>query len=107
MNDYLGSPRARLMQPYKPDYPKNKPFVHSLVGGFKRPKMPPKKKRKVKQKTKVSAKTKEVLKELGETTNGQDAKTAAMSLLGVGVARTQRRYLFRVATWYAMHVEHP
>ena len=46
--------------------------------------MPPKKKRKVKQKTKVSAKTKEVLKELGETTNGQDAKTAAMSLLGGG-----------------------
>ena len=44
--------------------------------------MPPKKKRKVKQKTKVSAKTKEVLNELGETTNGQDAKTAAMSLLG-------------------------
>ena len=48
----------------------------------------------MKQKTKVSAKTKEVLKELGETANGQDAKIAAMSLLGGGVARTQCRYLF-------------
>ena len=45
--------------------------------------------------------------ELGETANGQDAKTAAMSLLGGGSCSNAAPLFVPEAIWYAMHAEHP